>query len=123
MPEHDQSSLISFRPVSMHMTKARTTKAMNNRATSRSHDGARMNCGYGNLSRSIQDSKPKGYEKATVAFVSKVMPSDANSQKNASQTTKDLFKHLKNATMGGNGDFFAPSKHGSGTSLSNRKQY
>ena len=109
------ASLVSFKPghVLMTQAKGRRNKA---RAASRSQDGGlRMNCG--NLSLSIQDQKPKGYEKTTVSYVSKVISNEAG--KKSAGSSRDLFKHLKNTTMGGNGDFF----RGSGTSLSNKKQY
>ena len=82
---------------------------------------------YGNtLSRSIQDQEPKSYEKTTVSFVSKFVDPGADKAKKAGNNS-ELFKHLKNAAMGGSGDIF---RGGSGsvsgglhTSASNRKQY
>ena len=70
-----------------------------------------MNCG--NLSKSIQDHEPRGYEKTTVSFVSKHIPGKVEP---IAKSNSQMFKHLKNTTMGGNGDFFK-------TSVSNKKLY
>ena len=67
-----------------------------------------MNCG--NLSRSIQDHEQKNYEKNTVSFVSKHIEDQKASQ------APSIFKHLKNAAMGGSDDFFKNS-----TSVANKK--
>jgi len=57
----------------MNTTQART-KARATRLRSRSADKNRLNCG--NLSRSIQDQKPKSYEKTTASYVSKFISGD-----------------------------------------------
>ena len=64
----EQSSLMSLRPSQVYTTQAKARQPTN-RMSSKSADRNRMNCG--NLSRSIQDLKPKCYEKTTVSFVSK----------------------------------------------------
>ena len=78
-----------------------------------------MNCG--NLSRAIQDHKQKNYEKNTVSFVSKHISDPNKSQATTEASGSNIFKHLKNSSMGGGGDFFRNA--GTSTSISNKKQY
>ena len=54
-----------------------------------------------------------------MSFVSKFATVDDQKGKKTASNA-DLFKHLKNAAMGGSGDFF---RGASGTSASNKKQY
>ena len=78
-----------------------------------------MNCG--NLSRAIQDHKQKSYEKTTVSFVSKHISDQNKSQATTEVSGSNIYKHLKNSSMAGSGDFFRNA--GNSTSISNKKQY
>ena len=120
----EQNSLMTFRPSKVYTTQAKA-RQRTTRGSSKSQEGRmrsnRMNCG--NLSKSIQDHEPKGYEKATVSFVSKHLmpPGQSKPADSAAQQNSQMFKHLKNATMAGsNGDIFKATPS---TSASNKKLY